>query len=122
MQASDFRQRQMNKMSEKSFGLQVEALAKTLGLRYYHTHRSQHSVAGFPDYVIISPKGNGVLYRELKIEGKNPTPEQELWLAMLAANGYDVGVWRPGDLLTDRIVNEMKGIVHESPGPGHRLP
>lgn len=111
MQASAFRREQMKKMPEKQFGLQVEELVKVLHLAYYHTHRSQHSVAGFPDYVILNPKGNGMLHRELKMQGKNPTPEQERWLAMLAANGCDVGVWRPMDLLNGRIERELRAIL-----------
>lgn len=111
MKAADYRLAHAKKQSERDFGLEVEDLIKQLGLRYYHTFRAQHSVAGFPDYYIISPKGNGKLIRELKREGFNPTPAQDEWLAMLAANGEDVGVWRPTDLLSGRIVRELQAIT-----------
>lgn len=112
MKAADYRLMHAKQQTEKAFGLQVEELIKRLGLEYYHTHRSQHSVAGFPDYVIISPQGNGVLYRELKTEARTSkvTPAQQRWLDMLAANGYDVGVWRPRDMLSGRIAEELRAI------------
>lgn len=115
MKAADYRLMHANKQSERDFGLEVEEVVTRLGLRYYHTFRAQHSVAGFPDYVVISPKGHGMLYRELKREGKGPkfepTSAQQEWLDMLAANGQDVGVWRPTDLLSGRIVRELQTIA-----------
>jgi hypothetical protein len=112
MKAADFRQQQAKQQTEKAFGLEVEELVTTLGLRYYHTHRSQHSVSGWPDYVILSPKGRGMLYRELKTESRTSevSAEQQRWLDMLEANGCNVGVWRPRDLLSGRIVQELQAI------------
>ncbi len=49
----------------------------------------------------------GVLVRELKREGKNPTREQQQWLDFLAAAGIDAGVWRPSDLVSGRIAREL---------------
>lgn len=113
MKAAAYRQMHAKKQNEKDFGLEVEEIVTTLGLRYYHTHRAQHSVAGFPDYVIISPKGRGILYRELKIETTRSkvSAEQQVWLDMLTANGCDAGVWRPSDLLSGRIVRELRTIL-----------
>lgn len=111
MKAAEYRLAHAKRQSEKDFGLEVEGIITALGLRYYHTHRSQHSVAGFPDYVIISPNGRGMLYRELKREGNKPTAAQDVWLAMLAANGCDVGVWRPSDLLSGRVLSELRAIT-----------
>lgn len=115
MKAADYRQMHAKKQTERDFGLEVEEIIAQLGLRYYHTFRAQHSVAGFPDYVIASPKGHGMLYRELKREGNGkkfePSPAQQEWLDMLAANGQNVGVWRPTDLLSGRIVEELRTIL-----------
>lgn len=80
-----------------------------LRLMYYHTHRSQHSPAGFPDDVIMGSRG--VIYRENKREGNDPTPEQQRWLDGLAAHGYDVGVWRPTDWLSGRIMAELTALT-----------
>lgn len=112
MKAADYRLQHVKHQSEKAFGLQVEELVTTLGLRYYHTHRSMHSVAGWPDYVVVSPKGHGILYRELKTESRQSkvSVEQQVWLDMLAANGCDVGVWRPTDLLSGLIARELQAI------------
>jgi hypothetical protein len=111
MKAAEFRQMQEKSMREKAFGLQVEAIAARLGLRYYHTHNSKHSAPGWPDYVIASPKGKGMLFRELKRQGEVPTVRQQQWLDILAANGRDIGVWRPEDLGSGRILEEMRAIV-----------
>lgn len=115
MKAADYRLALAKNQTERGFGLAVEELVEKLGLKYFHTFRAQHSVAGFPDYCIASPKGHGMLYRELKREGNGkrfePTPAQQEWLDMLAANGQDVGVWRPTDLLSGRIVRELQAIA-----------
>lgn len=74
---------------------QVRVACRDLGLRYYHTHRSQHSPSGFPDDVIVGP--TRMVYRELKRESGKPTDEQQAWLDALAAVGQDTGVWRPSD-------------------------
>lgn len=111
MKAAEYRLALAKAQTEKDFGLQIEELVTRLGLRYYHTHRSQHSVAGFPDYVIISPRGRGMMYRELKREGNKPTAEQDVWLTMLSANGCDTGVWRPSDLLSGRVLRELRTLT-----------
>jgi hypothetical protein len=79
-----------------------------LRLMYYHTHRSQHSPAGFPDDVIMGSLG--MIYRENKREGHDPTPKQQKWLDGLAAHGHDVGVWRPSDWLSGRIMAELTAL------------
>lgn len=111
MKTADFQQMQAKAMLEKALEAHVKVMAEGLGLKYYHTHRSEHSVAGFPDDVIVSPRGKGTLYRELKRQGKEPSIEQKSWLDALAANGYDVAVWRPEDLLSGRIARELQAIA-----------
>lgn len=111
MKTAEYKARAAKDMLERDFGLKVEAIAKTLGLRYYHTFQSQHSAPGWPDYVFASPKGNGVLFRELKRQGKNPTEIQQSWIDTLAACGQDVEVWRPEDLFSGRVAQELQAIV-----------
>lgn len=96
-------------MTEAELEANVADLCKTLRTKRYHTHRSQHSPAGFPDDVIAGP--GGTLFRELKRMGKNPTPEQQEWLDVLGANGHDVGVWRPDDWFSGRIEAEVRGVL-----------
>lgn len=105
MKAAEYRQQTARAMRERDFGHQVEALASTLGLLYFHTFRSEHSAPGFPDYVIVGKK---VLYRELKRTTGRVTPAQQHWLDRLAAAGQNATVWRPEDLLSGRILREMR--------------
>ncbi len=64
---------------------------------------------GFPDCVIAGV--GGVLYRELKADGKYPEPDQRKWIAVLTEAGADVGVWRPRDLKGGRIEVELKALT-----------
>lgn len=88
-------------ITEKQFEAQVKDLAKLFGWKYYHTWRSMHSPAGFPDCVIIRlepiPR---LIFAELKSQKGQPTPEQYDWLCLL--QGIDVVVetylWRPSDI------------------------
>jgi hypothetical protein len=75
---------------------------------WYHTHRSDRSEAGYPDLHIVGAGGS--LFRELKRETGKVTDEQQRWLSLLAALGYDVGVWRPSDLLNGRIAVELTAV------------
>lgn len=88
-------------LTEKQFESQVKDLAKIFRWKYYHTWRSIHSPAGFPDCVIIRiepiPR---LIFAELKSEKGQPTPEQYEWLCLL--QNIDVVVeaylWRPSDI------------------------
>jgi hypothetical protein len=91
-----------------SLDAHIRRLTSDLGLLRYHTHDSRRSPGGFPDLVCVGP--GGVLFRELKREGRNPTPAQQRWLDALTAAGSDAGVWRPSDLLSGRIARELAGI------------
>ncbi|PZG04386.1 hypothetical protein C1I95_33295 [Micromonospora craterilacus] len=64
--------------------------------------------AGWLDLAIAGPGGQ--LFRELKSSTGKVEPEQQVWMDLLAAGGADVGVWRPGDLLSRRIGRELAAI------------
>ncbi len=74
----------------------------------YHTHRSDRSQPGYPDLHIVGLGGD--LYRELKRETGAVTDAQQEWLERLAALGHDTGVWRPSDLMSGRIAEELAAI------------
>lgn len=95
-------------MSEADLQEGVRQLAVSLGIRYYHTHDSRHSPAGFPDVVLVSPPN--CLIRELKREGVELTDAQLAWLADLFDCDLDVGVWKPADWISGRIVDEMRAM------------
>lgn len=100
----------------------VPGIALALGWRGYHTHRSQHSPAGFPDLVLV--RRGRLVFAELKRQAAShrPTPEQEAWLEDLtevgdrgrllgasATNGLvDVYLWRPLDLLDGTIAAALR--------------
>lgn len=87
-------------ITEKQFEAQVKDLAKLLGWKYYHTWRSIHSPAGFPDVVMVR---NGlVIFAELKSEKGKMSEAQEQWIDELkvVANhslGVMAFVWKPSD-------------------------
>lgn len=100
------------KISEKDFEGQIRDLAKLFNWKYYHTWRSIHSPAGFPDCVMVRPPR--LLFAELKREGKDPTPAQQEWLDILRQCAPildiipipEVYLWRPSDL--EQIVEVLK--------------
>ncbi len=103
-------------MREETLQENVRKMAVACGWLYYHTHRSQHSPAGFPDCVMI--KADRLLVAELKRESKDPTPQQQAWLDAFqrfdnydthAEHVIDVYVWRPSDWLSGEIERVLKG-------------
>ena len=89
----------MKGLSEKAFESQVKDLAKIHGWRYYHTWRSIHSPAGFPDVVMVKPPR--VIFAELKSEHGKLSQEQEEWLFDIAnckVDTVEAYLWRPSDL------------------------
>lgn len=93
-------------MTESELSECVRSLARTLGLRIYHTYDSRRSYSGFPDLVLVGRGGH--VFRELKATaGDYPTPEQQAWLDALTAAGADTGVWRPSDWHSGRIAGEL---------------
>jgi hypothetical protein len=97
-------------MLEKDLQESVREMAMKLGYLVYHTHDSRRSEPGYPDLTIV---GHGrLLVRELKRQSDRlgrVTPKQREWLAALADAGVDAGVWRPADLLSGQILDELKG-------------
>jgi hypothetical protein len=81
--------------------LQVQILATYVGTRKrpvprpwlaYHTHRSEHSEAGFPDWVFVRER---VVYAELKAMRGIVSPAQQAWHDALRAAGAEAYIWRP---------------------------
>lgn len=104
-------------ITEKQFEAQVKDLAFLFGWKYYHTWRSIHSPAGFPDVVMVRPPR--LIFAELKSEKGKLSPAQKEWLDLLTkCDKYEfhsaqerllptieVYLWRPHD------IEEIAGIL-----------
>jgi hypothetical protein len=95
-------------MSEREFTGLVRKVAKETGWLCYHTHRSERSEPGYPDFTLV--KGDRLLFRELKTAKGRVTPAQLQWLDALAGAGIDVGVWRPIDMTSGLIYRVLAGV------------
>lgn len=102
-------------MLEEDLTEAVRDLCKMRRLTRAHTLRSEGSPPGWPDEIIGQPGRSLVLVRELKRTGRHLTEAQRMWLAILAGAGFNVGVWRPADLLCGRIDRELRQIPLSPP-------
>ena len=94
-------------MSEQAFQAAVIQLCRLLGISWYHTYDSRRSNKGWSDLVLCARR---LLYRELKTDRGKVTAEQERWGDRLRRAGADWAVWRPEDLHSGRIRDELLAI------------
>jgi len=100
-------------LTEKQFEGQVKELAtKYFGYTYYHTWRSIHSPAGFPDCVLVrlEPEPR-LIFAELKtddLKNSQPSFDQWMWLYILQQLPAPVEcyLWRPDDI--ERIAEVLR--------------
>lgn len=64
--------------------------------------------AGFPDLVLVGR--SGVLFRELKSATGTLGPDQLDWVDALQNAGASIAVWRPVDLRSGRIAQELREV------------
>ena len=95
-------------MKEKDLQQTVIDLAKRRGFEFiYHTWRSDHSPAGFPDLILL--KEGRLVVIELKVGKNNLSPEQYFWLLEFGKVTDDVYVWwDPEDW------DEIKEVLNET--------
>ena len=92
--------------TEKKWQQEVSNWFKQMGgWRCYHTYRSTHSPAGFPDLCCVHSALGRVLFAELKTETGEVSDDQDGWLTDLAKS-HEVYLWRPSD--TDEIQTVLK--------------
>jgi hypothetical protein len=107
-------------MSEEDLQTTVIDMCRALGLLVAHFRPAQirpgkwvtavqGDGAGFPDLVAVGP--GGVLFRELKAEGKYPTRQQRIWINRLGDAGADVRVWWPSHLRGGDIEADLKRLA-----------
>lgn len=93
-------------MTEAELLEDIRRQAHGLGLLIYHHHDSRRDYlfsGGFPDLVIISRSGRGVVFPELKSPGGQLSRPQQLWRRALEANGLTHLTWRPRDLASGEV-------------------
>ena len=83
---------------EQQFQETIRRLAEGAGWLYYHTTNSRKSPEGFVDTVLV--RGPQLLFAELKMPGKRPTPAQQRWLdALRSVTMVETFLWYPADLV-----------------------
>jgi len=112
---ADYREAQAKAMTEDQLLRAVRSHASQLGWRTMHQLHSRGTEPGWPDLVLVR-KGR-LLIRELKTIRGRLTPTQVGWLNDLTAAGVDAGVWRPDQLLSGQILNELTTtkVTHSEP-------
>jgi hypothetical protein len=102
--------------TEVQFMHAVIELAKLTGWLVFHAKPAQvrpgrwltafDGDPGFPDLMLVSRRGLGALFAELKTSTGKLTAGQIDWLAELAAAGVEAHVWRPADMpeITRRLM------------------
>lgn len=108
------RQRAAEAMSEAELERGVRRILKDLEKQHrkvlaYHVWSSKNSAAGYPDWCFCG--SSGVMWRELKRQAEDPTPDQQEWLDALTKAGMDAGTWRPSDLLSRRVARELAALA-----------
>lgn len=81
------------RQTEAHFQAQVVKLADLMHWRWYHTHDSRRSPAGFPDLVLL--RRPRVIFLELKADRTPVTDAQQRWIDELRACGQEAYIARP---------------------------
>lgn len=82
-------------IKEATFQTKVLDLCRFYRLKTYHTYDSRRSTPGFPDLVIVGPRG--IVYAELKGTTGKATLAQLDWIEALNNAGGKAYLWYPGD-------------------------
>ena len=93
------------------------ALMADMGLWGYHAPDSRRAEPGWPDWVIVGPRG--FMFRELKAERGRVTPDQRRVGNILLKAGADWAVWKPSDLLGGVIAEQLSGLTNHPTGRRH---
>ena len=94
-------------VTEKEFESQIKDMAKLFGWLYYHTWRSIHSPAGFPDVVMARPPR--IIFVELKSFKGKVSGKQSEWLETLGqCPNVEVFLWRAEEESIEEIAEILK--------------
>lgn len=96
-------------MSEDELEEELRKLLAAYGLLGFHPRDMRRCPGtGYPDWTICGPAG--IMWRELKSEAGRLSRAQQDWLKRLRVAGGDADVWRPEDLWSGRIANELRAL------------
>lgn len=105
MTLTDYRQLLAGTVTEKEFLRDVTRLATLRNWLVYHTHRSDHSAAGFPDLCMV--RDGRMVLAELKTERGRLSEAQKRWLGAISqVTGVECHLWRPSDF--DTIIDVLR--------------
>ena len=109
---TDPQQAVINAMTETELSDNVRQLATALNFLAYHTWRSDHSPAGFPDWVFV--KNGRLLFVELMRQKGKLSPHQKEWiLELIPCKSVEVYVWRPSEWLDGTVERILKATPKE---------
>lgn len=110
---AEYHQAEALRMSEVELQEHLRDTARLLGWRYYHTHDSRRSEAGFFDAVLL--RRDRLVFAELKRQRTQRTPEQEEWRDDIVrfqfaggGRGVEQYLWRPSDWLSGLITDALR--------------
>jgi hypothetical protein len=98
----------LNSWTEKQLQDHTIGVARALGWLAYHTFDSRRSEKGYPDLHLVHPVRGLSLFRELKTRTGRISPDQKKWGAALLAAGQDFAIWRPADLWSGLILEQLQ--------------
>lgn len=118
MDSAEYQMKIARAMTERVLQERVRQTFLWAGWLFYHTHRAEHSPAGFPDCVGV--REDRLVFAELKRQDENrhqPSAEQQRWLDALGkiaelmrtcgpiydAPRIEVYLWRPLDLIDGTV-------------------
>ena len=95
-------------MTEAELSENVRQLASGLHYLTYHTWRSDHSAAGYPDWTLV--KQGRLIFVELKRQRGKTSKYQEQWLgALRECPLIEVYEWHPSDWIDGTIQQVLAG-------------
>lgn len=90
---------------EKDFQALVVDVARLFGWLIFHPYDSRRSTPGWPD--LSMAREGELVFAELKTQSGRVSPEQQVWLDLLASTGNRAFLWRPSDW--PEIVDVLSG-------------
>lgn len=105
-------------MTESQLQASILDLCRHHRLLAFHIRDSRRNIGvGFPDLVVTGV--GGTIFRELKNDVLQPTPEQRRWIETLQAGGADAEIWRPAQWYDGTIARTLAQISKVATRHGH---